>query len=231
MGFPGEIFARNITPAGIGGWSDGEILRAVVSGVSKDGHALFPIMNYHRFGHMDREDVNSIIAYIKSLKPVKQDIQPSKLDFPVNILVHTFPSEPEYVAIPPKSDKVQYGKYLVNAAGCVDCHSKTDKGNVIAGTEFGGGMVFTQPGGTVTTPNITPHETGIGSWSREAFVQRFKAFDPSVYKAAKLTPKDLNTPMPWTMYAGMSEEDLSAIYAYLKSLDGINNKVVTFKKA
>lgn len=61
MGFPGEIYARNITPAAIGSWTDGELLRAITSGVNKDGKALFPLMNYHRFGQMAKEDVSVLL--------------------------------------------------------------------------------------------------------------------------------------------------------------------------
>lgn len=231
MGFPGVIYARNITPSGIGNWTDGEVVRAVTSGVSKDGSALFPLMNYHRFGQMDQEDVYSIVAYIRTLEPVKREIPRSEYDFPVNILIHTFPSEAAYQKIPPKSDKKAYGKYLVNVSGCVDCHSKTDKGNVIPGTEFGGGMAFNQPGGKVVSPNITPHQkSGIGNWTNDLFVQRFKVFASPGYTPAKIGQQDLNTPMPWNMYAGMTEEDLTAIYTYLKSVDPIDNKVVAFQK-
>src|SRR6516225_8964286 len=61
LGFPGNIYAANLTPYHLGGCSDGELFRAITSGVSKDGHALFPIMNYPAYGRMDQEDVFSII--------------------------------------------------------------------------------------------------------------------------------------------------------------------------
>jgi len=231
MGFPGEIYARNITPAAIGNWTDGELIRAITSGVSKDGSALFPLMNYHRFGQMAQEDVYSIVAYIRTLKPVKNDVTKSQYDFPVNILINTFPKQADYQPIPSKTDVKSYGKYLVNASGCIDCHSKTDKGNVIPGTEFGGGMVFTSPAGTVTSSNITFHnETGIGAWSKESFIQRFKLFAATDYQPAKIGSNEINTPMPWNMYAGMTDEDLSAIYTYLKSLTPIDNKIVIYNK-
>lgn len=204
MGFPGKFFAPNITPYALAKWTDGEIFRAVTTGVNKDGKALFPVMAYHRFGQMDREDVYSIIAYIRELPAVKKDVPASEPEFPVNFIINTMPHEAAFTKLPSEQDQVAYGKYLVNATGCVDCHSKTDKGSVVPGTEFGGGMEFASPNGTLRSPNITMHkQTGIGNWSKETFVNRFKAYADSSYVSPKLNSGDVNTPMPWTMYAGM----------------------------
>lgn len=231
MGFPGTFYAPNITPYSLEKWTDGELLRAITTGVNKDGKALFPIMGYHRFGKMDKEDVFSIVAYLRTLQPVKKDIAKSEADFPVNILINTMPLKADYQKIPNEKDVVNYGAYLINATGCVDCHSKIDKGKVIPGTEFGGGMEFAQPGGIVRSPNITPDsETGIGSWTKEMFTARFKMYTKPGYKPAALKKGDLNTPMPWAMYAGMKEKDLEAIYAYLHQLKPIKNEVKRYEK-
>jgi hypothetical protein len=61
--------------------------------------------------------------------------------------------------------------------------------------------------------NLTPHATGIGNWTREAFIARFKAYSEPLTVA----PED-NTLMDWNAYAGMTETDLGAIYDYLQSL-------------
>jgi mono/diheme cytochrome c family protein len=231
MGFPGTFYAKNITPYALASWTDGEIFRAITTGVNKDGNALFSLMAYHRFGKMDKEDIYSIIAYIRTLDPVKKDIPEPEIDFPVNILINTMPQPANFEQIPDKKDELNYGRYLINVAGCVDCHSKLDKGTIIEGTEFGGGMEFKQPAGTVRSPNITFHsKNGIGGWSKESFVQRFKMYTDSNYISPSLTPEDLNTPMPWIMYAGMTNEDLGAIYTYLKSINPLDNNVVKFEK-
>ena len=86
-------------------------------------------------------------------------------------------------------------------------------------------MEFRQPGGVIRSANITFDQTGIGSWTKEAFVQRFKAYTDSSYKPAMLKPTDLNTPMPWTMYGGMEKDDLEAIYDYLKTVKPISHQV------
>jgi hypothetical protein len=229
MGFPGSFYARNITPYALENWTDGEILRAVTTGVNKEGKALFPIMGSHRFGKMDRNDIYDIIAYLRTLKPIKKDIPESTADFPVNIIINTMPKPADFQKRPAESDSLKYGGYLVNAAGCVECHSKTDKGSIIEGTEFGGGMEFVQPAGVVRSANITfDKATGIGNWSKAAFVDRFKAFDPENHAPVKIQPSQLNTPMPWTMYAGMKTADLEAIYVYLSSIKPISNTVEKF---
>lgn len=226
MGFPGSFYAPNITPFALSNWSDGEILRAITSGVDREGKPLFPVMAYHRFGKMDQEDVLSIIAYLRTLAPVEKTIPESKPDFPVSLLMHLMPEKPEYQRIPDEKNRVAYGRYLANATGCVDCHSQTDKGAVIEGTEYGGGMEFGQPAGIVRSPNITKdRETGIGNWSKEAFVARFKLYADVNYQSPVLGPDDLNTPMPWTMYAGMKVADLEAIYDYLQTVTPIRNAV------
>lgn len=218
-GFPGTIYSTNLTPYQLSSWTDGEIYRAVTSGVGRDGRALFPVMGYHRFGQMDKADVYSIIAYLRTLPPVKNDVPAPELDFPVSLLNRLSPTPAAHQARPPVSDPVRYGAYLVNAAGCVDCHSRQDKGRVVPGSEFGGGMEFRQPGGVIRAPNITmDRETGIGAWTAELFVNRFKAYNDSAYHPEPLAEGELNSPMPWTMYAGMSREDLQAIYAYLKTV-------------
>ncbi len=218
-GFPGTIYSTNLTPYQLSSWTDGEIYRAVTSGVGRDGRALFPVMGYHRFGQMDKADVYHIIAYLRTLPLVKNDVPAPELDFPVCLLNRLSPTPAAHQARPPMSDTVRYGAYLVNAAGCVDCHSRQDKGRVIPGSEFGGGMEFRQPGGVIRAPNITMHrETGIGAWTAELFVNRFKAYTDSAYHPTPLAKGELNSPMPWTMYAGMSREDLQAIYAYLKTV-------------
>lgn len=227
MGFPGKMYASNITPHALANWTDGELLRAITTGVNKDGKALFPVMSYARFGKMDREDIYSIIAYLRSIEPVASTIPETQLDFPVNLINNTMPAKASFTKRPKETDSIRYGGYLANAAGCVDCHSKTDKGQVIPGSEYGGGMEFKQPAGILRSPNITFHQTnGIGSWTKDTFVQRFKTYADSNYKAQKVTLKELNTSMPWSMYAGMKTGDLEALYVYLKSLKRNSNKVI-----
>ncbi|CAG5074559.1 Fructose dehydrogenase cytochrome subunit [Dyadobacter sp. CECT 9623] len=230
MGFPGNFYARNITPYALANWTDGEIFRAVTTGVSKNGNALFPVMPYHGFGQMDQEDIYSIIVYLRTLEPVKNEVPESVADFPVSILLNTMPSKATFTKMPAETDQIAYGKYLVTAASCVECHSKMEKGARVEGTDFGGGMEFKIPTGTLRSPNITSDKaTGIGSWTEEGFVKRFKTYADSSYKPHRVGPKEFNTVMPWNMYAGMKESDLKAIYAYLQTVRPLTNVVTKFE--
>lgn len=229
MGFPGDFIARNITPHNLGNWTDGEIYRAITTGVSKDGHALFPIMPYQYYGTLDTEDIYSVIAYVRSLPPIENNIEPSKADFPFSVILRTIPVPAKPEPRPATTDVVAHGKYLVRASGCIECHTKVDDKNVILpDVHFAGGREFPLPGGVIRTPNITPDATGIGAWSREQFVGRFKMYVDSNYHSPKLAMTDFNTLMPWTMYGRMTVEDLSAIYAYLRTVKPIKNTVEKF---
>jgi len=227
LGFPGMIYAPNLTPYHLGKWTDGELFRAITTGVSRDGHALFPLMNYPAFGQMDQEDILSIIAFLRTLPPVVNDVPKTELDFPLNFIVNTIPAKAMLTARPDSNNAVAYGKYLVKMASCVECHSKADKGKIMEGTEFGGGRDFGMVNGKhVYSMNITSDaETGIGNWSRELFIRKFKQYADSSYKPKLVTAGAFNTPMPWLAYAGMREKDLAAIYAYLHQVKPIHNAV------
>ncbi|HXR83680.1 MAG TPA: hypothetical protein VN722_05195 [Hanamia sp.] len=228
MGFPGTFYSKNITPANIKDWTDGEIFRTITTGVDKFGNALFPVMPYHYYGHMDKEDIYDIIAYIRTLPPIENKTPDRSIDFPMNFIVNTIPENASFVQKPSKSDTVKYGAYLVNASACMECHTPVNKGQIIPSLAFEGGRVFEMPNGDVHSANISPDKaTGIGNWTAEQFVTRFKAYTDTA-NIVKMGPKDINTIMPWTMFAGMDTSDLRSIYAYLQTVKPMNNKVVHF---
>lgn len=230
FGFPGVYYAKNITPEGISRYTDGELFRTITTGVSKEGRAMFPVMPFHYYGQMDEEDIKSIIAYIRTLAPIKSQVPESKSDFPMNFVINTIPHKANFTKLPPKTDVINYGKYLTNAASCVECHSRFEKGSMVAGTEFGGGREFPFPDGSIVrAANISSdEETGIGGWDDETFVSIFKAHSDSATLNTKLNPGDFNSIMPWTMFGKMNEDDLKAIFAYLKTVKPIQNEVVKF---
>lgn len=228
-GLPGKIYSPNITPANLKDWTDGELYRAITTGVKKDGSAIFPIMPYKSYGRMDNEDIYSLIAYLRTLPAQAVETHQRKLDFPLNFIVNTIPSKGEPGHLPSKSDVLAYGAYLVNASACKDCHTQVENGEFVEGMDFGGGRDFGLPGGTVNSANITPDvETGIGSWTKEEFVSHFKAYADSSYQPPHVGSQEFQTVMPWLMYAGMEKGDLEAIYTYLKTLKPIKNKVTKF---
>lgn len=227
MSFPGKFVAKNITPFNLQDWSDGEIYRAITSGVSKDGHPFFPVMPYPYYNKVATEDVYSIIAYLRTLPSVESHPEASKADFPMNIILHTIP-EPAHPMTLPKPTDPDYGAYMVNASGCRECHTKMEKGKAV-GEPFAGGFEFKFPNGAIArSANITPDpETGIGHWDRATFIRKFRQFADSSYVPTAVDWKagDIQTVMPWTMYGGMTEQDLGAIYDYLHTLKPVVNKV------
>ncbi len=229
LGFPGKYVASNITPFNLGKWTDGEFFRAITSGVSKDGRALFTIMPHQNYGQLDKSDIEAVIAYIRSLEPIKNETEKSHSDFPMNFIINTIPKKAKFIEIPSKSDAINYGKYLVTASGCMDCHTKQVKGKFV-GELFAGGFEFKfQDGSVVNSSNITPDKaTGIGSWTKEQFITRFKMYADSSYKHTDVKAGEFQTPMPWTMYAGMSTEDLTAVYEYLNNLKPVENSIIKF---
>jgi len=231
VGFPGEVHVPNITPHNLKNWTDGELFRAITSGVKKDGSAIFPIMPWPYYGKMDREDIYSIIAYIRTLKPQEATYPEKRLDFPLNILVHTMPRKAELGKLPAESDTLKYGAYLVNASGCMECHSQDDKGKLLPGLEYAGGRKFGLNGGVVRSANITPDkETGIGTWTKENFLAQFSKYSDPNYQPATVEAGQFQTIMPWQFYAKMKKSDLEAVYAYLRTVKPVHNEVIKFDK-
>lgn len=230
FGFPGSFHARNITPASLANWTDGEILRAVSSGVDKNDKALFPVMPHPNYGKLDREDLYSIIAYIRTLKPIEHKVPASVPDFPMNFILNTIPQKAAFSKRPDTSNVLAYGQYIFTAAACNECHTKKDKGAPIAGMELAGGFEFAiASGGVVRSANITPDkETGIGKLTESEFLQKFSKYNDSSYQNPSIKKNTINTVMPWMMYRNMKEQDLKALYTYIKTFKPIKNVVVKY---
>ena len=230
MGLLGVYYSKNLTPYGLKDWTDGEIFRAITTGVSKEGNALFPIMPHPNYGQVDKNDIYDIIAYLRSLEPIEYTPPPSVSDVPMNFIINTIPKEASFTIIPDKTDQAAYGKYLATLASCGDCHTPFEAGEYDMSHFMAGGRQFLLPGATLTTANLTPDkETGLGNWTEEVFVRRFKQYQDSSYVVPKVEPGDFITIMPWIMYSTMEEEDLKAIFAYLQDLDPIKHEVEKFK--
>ncbi|WP_299702450.1 c-type cytochrome [uncultured Pontibacter sp.] len=231
MGFPGTFYARNITSdkeTGIGNWTDGEVYRAITTGVSQNGDPLFPVMPYKAYANMTTNDAYAIVSYIRTLNPIEHKVPKSEPDFPMNLIMRTIPSgNPTPTDERTLDDEMVKGKYLLTIAACTECHTPQEKGQPIEGKFLAGGFEFKFPNGAVVrSVNITPDkETGIGNWTEDAFVQRFKNYEAPEATAKQIDPDAFNTIMPWAMYAGMKEEDLRAIYKYMMTLEPISNKV------
>jgi len=231
-GLPGVVVAPNLTPdpeTGLGTWTDGEKIRAIREGVDREGHALFPMMPYTNYRNMSDEDAESLVAYLNSLPPVRNPLPATKIRFPVSLFIKTVPKPVGHVPPVDRTNRLKYGEYLVTSvSGCGGCHTPADKGQPVPGKDFAGGQVFEAPSiGTVRSANITPDpETGIGKWSEDFFVKKFGEYrEYAVNGSPKMSGPDQFTVMPWLSFSQLPEEDLRAIYTYLRSLKPVYNAV------
>lgn len=224
----GKVRAPNITPdveTGIGGWTDDEIARAIQEGVNKSGQALFPMMPYMNFRHMDDEDLASIVVYLRTIPAVKHQMARSELIFPLSVLVKTMPlplASHEAAPAPVRATPVARGEYLVRTlSGCGDCHTPTDdKGQPLPGMEFGGGGEFhdvldhMKP---LHSLNITPDPSGIAHYDEALFLQTIRT--------GLVVGRRLNPIMPIENYRGMTDSDLKDIFAFLQSVPRVQHRV------
>jgi len=233
LGGAGAVYAKNITPAAIGSWTDGELQRAVTAGVSKDGTPLFPLMPYLHFGAMAADDMHAILAYVRSWQAIESQVKPRALTFPMSLIVRTIPAAGAPQPRPSPDDKVAYGKYVTAIALCSDCHSPIDdRGQPLPGMSFAGGLEFMETGYRVRSANITPDaDTGIGSWTEQQFIDKFKAFETPSNAVLSEAERRQNTVMPMISYAGMTREHLAAIFAYLRTQAPVVNRVAKFPDA
>ncbi len=228
QGAPGPICTSNITPdreTGIGDWTDGEILRAMREGVDREGKTLFPMMPYEEYRKMSDEDAKAIVAYLRSMPAVRYEAPETDLDFPIRFFMKGVPKPLDGpVPEPDRSDPVKYGKYLTDISVCMFCHTPVDGTHQpIQDKLFAGGHPLLGQWGVVSSANLTSHPTGMGNRTKEEFIAVFRSFsDPS---KAPVVKDGKGTGMPWYDLAGMSDEDLGAIYDYLRSLPPQDNLV------
>jgi mono/diheme cytochrome c family protein len=221
IGLPGRIVASNLTPdpqTGAGSWTDDQLARAIREGIGHDGRTLFPIMPYLRFHSMSDEDLASIVVYLRSLPPVHHELPTTEIIFPVKYLIRNAPQALQSaVASRDPSDRVAYGKYLTTIGGCEDCHTPVQKGQNIPGMDFAGGFLLQVPGETAAAANLTPDASGIGYYDEALFLQ---AMHSGTVRARKLSPL-----MPFAVYGNMTDDDLKAIFAYLKTVKPAHHRV------
>jgi mono/diheme cytochrome c family protein len=235
LGEAGLLYAKNITPAALGDWTDGELIRAIRDGVSKDGTALFPLMPYLNYRRMSQEDLSAVVAYTRSLKPIQNAVPERELNFPMSLIVRMIPGPAEWPPppAPPRAESVAYGEYVFTIAACAECHTpRGDRGEPLPGLELSGGSEFPSEEWIVRAANITPDTlTGIGRWSRDDFVARFKSIAMHPGPGAQPSPGEPVTPMPWVTYSLMTEEDLASIYAYLRTATPVERRIERFERA
>lgn len=225
--YPIHIRARNLTSdkeTGIGGWTDGEVARAIREGVSKDGSTLFPQMPYMTYREtLSDGDVLDIIAYLRTLPAVKNDPGRTSVNFPVSMFIRAVPQplETPPPQAPSPSDKLARGKWLLKTASCNDCHDTVNnKMEKIEGKALAGGFKFPLPNnkGYAIAPNITSDKaTGIGAYTdddiRRALTDGKGKDGRNLYV------------MPWSYYKGMTSEDKDALLLALRAVPAVANVV------
>jgi mono/diheme cytochrome c family protein len=217
--------APNITPdheTGIGSWSDAEIKRALVEGSRPDhgrlaGIALAAIMPANFYKALLPDDLDAIIVYLRSIKPVRNEVPDPVYKVPVRR--DPYPDADAGFSKAMLADPVRRGAYLVTIGHCMECHSAWSRGASDFKAGLGaGGRPFParegSPEGTppVIVPNITPNPTaGIGAWTDAEIVR-------AITHGVARDGRSLKPPMAYGYYAALTDADLADIVAYLRSV-------------
>ena len=223
---PGKLFAPNITPdpeTGIGRRTDAELARIMRLGIRADGRVAMPLMP---FQNLADEDLVALLSYLRSLKPVKNAVPDHEWHL-LGDFLRAFVLKPEGPAGTPPARMVpsvtaEYGRYLAHSvANCNGCHTDRDfRSGAFIGKPFAGGSpmpALDDPKFEVAAPNITadPKTGRLAKFTEDEFVKRLKSGTPSAP----------GTHMPWGSFRHMTDEDLRAVYRYLKTVPPVENDV------
>lgn len=227
----GELHSANITQDkkfGIGDYTDGELLYLLRTGIKKNGKF---VVIMPRFNHLSDSDINCIIAYLRSDRPMVQAKPVATVPCDYSLfskflcLVAFKPAEmpKQPIAAPDTNNLLQYGRYLaVDLYNCYACHSadfaklNDEYPEKSAGFFGGGNKLLTMDGKEIKSLNITFHPTGIGGWSEEKFSRALRSGIKDGEPALRY---------PMEPYARLTDNEVKAIYTYLQSVPKIDNKV------
>lgn len=218
----GDIYSSNLTPdaeTGIGRRSDAELARILRFGVRADGRAAFPLMSFQ----LSDEDLISVVSYLRAQPAMAHAVPEHELSrFGKALMAFAVTPAHPATAAPVKSPSgatVERGAYLANnVSSCVSCHTNRGRDGALVGPPFGGGQrmdVADDATKVFVAPNLTPDpETSpVGAWSENAFLQRLRMGELIA-----------GTPMPWGAFAQLTDEDVRALYRYLRSLPPTPNR-------
>lgn len=214
----GVVRVPNITPdveTGTGRFTDGELARILRHGVRPDGRMVLPFMP---FADLSTADLTAVISYLRTQAPVRHVVAPHDFNA-LGKVVKAFVLEPKGPSAPiaaeaPRGPTVENGRYIThNVGNCVMCHTRVNLRTAqLDGPLFGGGMehdAFGDPTKKFIPPNLTPNPRWgwIASWPEEVFVARMK-----------LGKQREGSPMPWHGIKRLSDDDLRAVYRYLRTV-------------
>ncbi len=218
----GNIVASNITPsktAGIGDYTEQDFVKAVRSGINKQGQHLYPAMPYTSYAKISDADMHALYVYFMQGVKADDNVPPqTELPFPFNIRSSMFfwnmlfAGDKPFIPAKAKSAQVNRGDYLVNAlAHCDTCHTPR---NALMGQNndqaLSGGSL-----GSWYAPNITPDpQAGIGNWSDKDIAQYLK----TGHVAGKAQAAGPMAEAVEHSLQHLSDDDINAIVAYLRQI-------------
>jgi len=212
------VKGSNITPdrdSGLGAWSDAEIKRALTEGTHRLGRPISPQMPFAFYKILTPRDLDATVAYLRSVAPVVNAVQAPV--YKAAMRVDLVPDAVKPFTEDALRDPVKRGFYLATIAHCMLCHSRRPDGMQDYQNSWGkGGYVFTEPWGSAMAPNITSHpKSGLGAWT-DTEIKR------ALTHAVSRDGRAFKPPMARQNYfSRMTEEDLNAIVAWLRSLPSL----------
>ena len=218
---PGPVFAPNLTPdpaTGLGNIQDDAVARAIREGVSHDGRALF-MMPWQNYRHLSDEDVASVVVYLRSLPAVARSRGTTAIAAPVRWFLKAAPAP---ITAPVVNDvatePVARGKQLAEVGQCEGCHTPVDaRHQPLPGMAYAGGQAFTVDGVRTLSANLTPDASGIAHYSEELFVRTMRTGNIGGRRLAPI--------MPWSEIRKLTDADLKALWAYLKTVAPVAHDV------
>jgi mono/diheme cytochrome c family protein len=208
------VKGANITPdreTGIGSWSDADIKRSMQQGVRPNGVPLAPVMPFAFYKIFTPGDLDAVVAYLRSVPAVRNAVQPPS--YKAQMPVDAVPGTDRPLSGADMRDPVKRGFYLATIGHCMECHTPQVNDRFNYTNDFGrGGRTFRGPFGESVSRNITSHPSkGIGAWS-DAEIKR------AITQGVSRDGRQMKPPMAYPLYARMTEADLGAVVAYLRTV-------------
>jgi mono/diheme cytochrome c family protein len=211
---PFDVTAPNITPdkeTGIGKWSAADLKKTLLTGVRPDGVPLAVVMPTGFYGILLPSDLDAIATYLESLKPLSNKV-PDPI-YKIAVPRQIFPGAEKPIDPADLNDKVKRGHYLATIGHCMECHTPLVRGVQDFKNSLGkGGREFPGPWGVSISRNITSSKAkGLGDWS-DAEIKR------AITQGIDKDSNKLKGPMGFEYYAHMTDADLDAVIAWLRTV-------------
>ena len=211
---PFKVTAPNITQdkdTGIGNYTDAQIKTVLRKGVKPSGVPVAMVMPSGFYEIMTERDLNAVVAYLRTIKPVSNKVPDPVYRMPQGHPIPPGADKPYTEAM--LTDKVKKGFYLATISHCMECHTPFGaRGRDFANRLGAGGAEFPGPWGVVHSRNITSSKTkGLGDWT-DAEIKR------AITQGIRKDGTKLTGPMGFDLYARMTETDLDAVVAWLRTV-------------